>query len=189
MICNRQHHEASTAAGHRQVLRQFAGQVAKISFQPTQAIQQNASDNLSWAPRRAGFPGWVTLILILYFPKLSTWCRSYIYDMTAFRVLFDVLSCKRQWECGPPIKQTWWVIHPAQVWRGNSITHTKIVTVRATIVRFLFQKHVRICETILVKMTCELLKFDKNWLNRRQSLFTYFQNDANWSALFGFWFE
>jgi hypothetical protein len=35
------------------------------------------------------------------------------------------------------------------------MTHTKIVAVRATIVRFLFWKYVRSCETILVKMTCD----------------------------------
>jgi len=38
------------------------------------------------------------------------------------------------------------------------MTHTKIGAVRATLVRFLFRKHVWICETILVKMVGELLK-------------------------------
>ncbi len=35
------------------------------------------------------------------------------------------------------------VIHPAQFWRGNSMTDTKIVAVQATIVRFLFWKYFR----------------------------------------------
>ncbi len=70
-------------------------------------------------------------------------------------------------------------------------THTNIVVVWATIFRFWFWKHIQICETIVVKMTCRLLKSDKNWLNRSQSLITYFENDANWSALsrFRFWIK
>ncbi len=111
--------------------------------------------------------------------------------MAAFRVLFDVPSYKRQLECGPPQKKTRWIIHPAQFWRGNPTTHTKIVADRATIVRFWFQKDVRIRETIFVKMTCESLNSEKNWPNRSQSLNTCFENDANRSALFRFrvWIE
>ncbi len=70
----------------------------------------------------------------------------------------------------PKKKQTRWIIHPAQFWRRNPTTHTKIVAVRATIVRFWFQKDVRVRETILVKMTCESLNYDKNWPTRSQSL-------------------
>ena len=50
------------------------------------------------------------------------------------------------------------------------MTHTKIVAVPATLIRFLFRKHVWICETILVKLICESLKSDENCLNRRQFL-------------------
>ena len=48
------------------------------------------------------------------------------------------------------------------------MTHTKIVA--STLIRFLFRKHVWICETILVKLICESLKTDENCLNRRQVL-------------------
>ncbi len=64
----------------------------------------------------------------------------------------------KMWKYGPPKKMTQWIIHPAQFWRGNSMTHTKIVAVGAMIVRFLFRKQVQIRETILVKMRCLLWK-------------------------------
>ncbi len=70
-------------------------------------------------------------------------------------------------------------------------THTNIVVAWATIFRFWFWKHIQICETIVVKLMCRLLNSDKNWLNRSQSLITYFENDANRSALsrFRFWIK
>ncbi len=87
----------------------------------------------------------------------------------------------------PPKKNTRWIIFLFSVWRGNSMTHTNNVAFQATIVWFWFRKHVQICETILIKMTCKSLKSelsDNNWLNRSQSLIIYFENDANRSALF-----
>jgi len=88
----------------------------------------------------------------------------------------------------PPKKKTRWVILPFSVWHGNSMTHTKIIPIRATIVWFWFWKHVQICGTIFVKRKCELLRSEKNWLNSSQRLITYFENDTNRSALFRFQF-
>ncbi len=48
----------------------------------------------------------------------------------------------------------------------TSLTNTKIVAVRATLVGFLFRKEVWLCETILVKMKCKFSKSDKNWANK-----------------------
>ncbi len=59
--------------------------------------------------------------------------------MAVGRVLFDVPTHKRLWKYGPPPKKvTRWIIHTAQFWRGNSMTHTKIIAVWAMVVRFLF---------------------------------------------------
>ncbi len=57
----------------------------------------------------------------------------------------------------------------------TSMTHTKIVAVRARIVEFCFQKHIQICETILIKMTHESLKSNKNLLNMSLTLTSYFK--------------
>ncbi len=66
------------------------------------------------------------------------------------------------------------------------MTHAKIVAAWATIVQFLFEKQVQICETILVKKMCESLKSDKNWPNWSQFVVLYFENDADRAAVVGF---
>ncbi len=55
---------------------------------------------------------------------------------------------------------------PCSVW--CSMTHSKIVAVRAMVVGVWFWKQARIYETVLVKMTQESLKSDENCLNRSQ---------------------
>jgi hypothetical protein len=86
----------------------------------------------------------------------------------------------------PPPKKKRWVILSFSIWCGNSLTHPKIVNVRATVVRFWFQNYVQICET--KQNEVESLKSNKNCSNRSQSLFTYFENEASRSALLRIWF-
>ncbi len=88
----------------------------------------------------------------------------------------------------PPKKKTRWVIHPAQFWRGNSMTRTKIIDARLSLSDFNFKNMFKVVRLFFVKMTCKSLKFKKIWPNRSQSLITYFVNNATWSALFRFQF-
>jgi len=57
---------------------------------------------------------------------------------------------------------------PCSVWHRITMTSTKIVAVRATVGQILISKHIQIREIILLKMTCKLLKSDKNLINRSQ---------------------
>ena len=61
----------------------------------------------------------------------------------------------------------------------TSMTNTKIVAVRATLVGFLFRKEVRLRETILVKMKSE---FSKKLSEQETALSLYFRADFNNSA-------
>ncbi len=49
---------------------------------------------------------------------------------------------------------------PCSVWHGNSMMHTKIITIGTTKAEFWFRKHVQICETIHVKRMCKSSKSD-----------------------------
>jgi hypothetical protein len=118
----------------------------------------------------------------MYF--LTKFCNYFLGDITTFCKLFSQTDEKLLKKL--PLEIMFVVLF--WFWLGNSMAHTKIVAVRATLVQFLFRKHEWICGTVLLKLTCESLKSDENCSNRSQFLVTYFKNYANQTALVGFRF-
>ncbi len=68
----------------------------------------------------------------------------------------------------PPTQKKTMSFPPCSVWPGNSMTHTKIIAVRASLVQFWFQKQIEIRVTIPVKMKRESFKFNENFSNMSQ---------------------
>ena len=91
----------------------------------------------------------------MYF--LKKFCNYFLGDITTFCKLFSQTDEKLLKKL--PLENMFGMVF--LFWLGNSMAHTKIVAVRATLVRFLFRKHEWICETILVKLPCESLKSDE----------------------------
>jgi hypothetical protein len=80
---------------------------------------------------------------IMYF--LKKFCNYFLGDITTFCKLFSQTDEKLLNKL--PLEIMFVVVF--WFWLGNSMAHTKIVAVRATLVRFLFRKHKWICGTIL----------------------------------------